>query len=70
MDVEGFENVGTYMTYPDYGTYSTNVPSTTASDLPPSSPQADNTYWFAYSLGFDAPVRATRFAGASSRCAC
>lgn len=35
-----------------------------ATDLPPMSPQADNTSAFAYPSGFDAPVGADRFAGA------
>ena len=52
-----------YYSVPEAGTpvYTPSVPTT---DLP-SAPAVDNTYAFSYPSGFDAPVGADRFAGAS-----
>lgn len=52
-----------YYSVPEAGT-PTYTPSVTTTDLP-SAPAVDNTYAFSYPSGFDAPVGADRFAGAS-----
>jgi len=52
-----------YYSVPEAGTPA-YTPSVTTTDLP-SVPEVDNTYAFSYPSGFDAPVGADRFAGAS-----
>jgi len=62
--IPSFEyDADSYYSVPEAGT-PTYTPSVTTTDLP-SAPAVDNTSAYAYPSGFDAPVGADRFAGAS-----